>query len=405
MMVRAAAVEAARPSWWGQVKAWARRSFVTGPVDKSYRRLLAFMLIVGIGAVLSATFPLADKSLRADHPYEFVSKQLLYGGAGLLLMWGISFLSPSSLLWLARWAFIPGLIAMLMCRFSPWAHYVDGCWGWLKFSETRTVQPSEMVKVIYIALLAWVMTLGKSGDTGPRAQFRVWLMTLVVLGAMCLVLLIQQDLGMMFVVFATTLAILYLRGIPWWQIGAFALTLGLLGAGIAKFAFEERWKRVLVFLDPFVTYHEGGYHVRQMLATIARGGLGGLGLGMSPDKWGPLPTPHTDSIFCVIGAELGLLGALIVLGLVFRLADRSMKIGLRSGSAAGWYLAAGMGLLLAIQAIINIAVATVMMPCTGLTLPFISAGGSSLVSSLAAAGVVLAVSRLASTREADPECE
>lgn len=404
-MVRAATLPRERTSPRGWVRAWVARTFVFGPTDKTYRRLLMVMLLLGLGAVLSATFPLADKSLNADDQHEFVTRQLLFGGAGLLLMLGTSYLAPAVLVGISRWAFPLGLATMLMCRYSQWAHYVDGCWGWLKFGEGKTVQPSEMVKVFYVAFLAMLMASDRRQSTDWPAQKRVWAQALLAMGAMCGVLLIQQDLGMIFVVFATTLAVLFLRGIPWWQLVVVAVSLGTAGGLVAKLAFPERWNRVLVFLDPFVKYREGGEHVRQMLGTLARGGVQGSGLGMCPDKWGALPTPHTDSIFCVVGAELGLLGALLVLGLVFMLASRSLRIGLRSGDTTAWYLASGMGLLLAIQAVINIAVATAMMPCTGLTLPFISAGGSSLVASLTAAGVVLAVSRMAHRSEGrDLDC-
>ena len=118
-----------------------------------------------------------------------------------------------------------------------------------------------------------------------------------------------------------------------------------------------------------------------------------MGLGMSPDKWKGLPVPHTDSIYCVIAGELGLWGAVGLLVLIVMVAVLAFKIARRSNSRMGYFLAAGIGISLALQALVNIAVATAVIPPTGLTLPFISAGGSSLVSCLIGAGLVLAVAR------------
>jgi cell division protein FtsW len=152
-----------------------------------------------------------------------------------------------------------------------------------------------------------------------------------------------------------------------------------------------RWARVVIWWD--LPHHRGGvgYHVYGMLISLARGGVLGSGLGMSRDKWVTLPVPHTDSIFCVIGGELGLWGGLGVLALMTLLGVWAFDIARRSPHRLGWFLAAGSGLALTLQAFINIAVATAAIPVTGLTLPFISFGGTSLIACLASAGLVLAV--------------
>ena len=130
-----------------------------------------------------------------------------------------------------------------------------------------------------------------------------------------------------------------------------------------------------------------------MLIAQARGGVTGTGLGMSPDKWYSLPAAHTDSIFSVIACEFGLIGAIVVLVAFAVLTARGLKLAFGSDSSFGFYAAAGASALICLQALAHIAVNTSCMPVTGLTLPFISGGGTSLVSAAAAAGIVLAVSR------------
>lgn len=357
-------------------------------VDHVYAELVLGIVVIGIVFVFSATFPLADRTLDGDSPYSFLYKQLAFAGVGTALLLLAIALRPDQIGRLALWVAAFLVPVMLACRFSPWGREVNGTWGWIEVFGQR-LQPSEFAKVAYVVLLATV--LGRPevrGWTGGHA----WRVSLASMVTMLILLAIQEDMGMSLLIIAITLTMLFLRGfkVGWiavWAIGLFGLGLG------AALTSPERLSRLTMFLHPETDPANHGFHYCQMLAALARGGLGGAGLGMSPDKWGALPEAHTDSIFCIIGGEVGIIGAILLLAIIVSMGVRALRIAERSVDPVAWHMAAGLGFALLLQSLINVAVATVSLPCTGLTLPFISAGGSSLISSLAAAGVILSVSR------------
>ena len=155
-----------------------------------------------------------------------------------------------------------------------------------------------------------------------------------------------------------------------------------------------RLARIVTFLDPLSSDPRGdGYQIHQILIALGSGGLTGLGLGASRQKFGYIPASHTDGIFAILGEELGLLGCLLVIGLLVFLAYRGFRIALEAADSFGTVLAAGITCSLIFQAIVNIGVITASLPFTGIPLPFISFGGSSLVVSMASVGLLLSVSR------------
>lgn len=362
---------------------------VRGPVDAVYAKMVAIAVVAGIVSVFSASFPLADRALGGSHSFHFLYRQMAFALLGLVGMWGLTLMRPQTIAaWVPR-LILPGVAAMVLCVVGPWAHEVAGASRWLKFGSV-TVQPSEFVKYVYVIVLALIMSRPVKGEW---TEGLVWKHSLAAMGAMCGLLLLQEDMGMAFLVVVVTLAMLFLRGLNAWLVSGLGVTLFSLGALVVYLFFPLRWQRIIAFTDPYADPLGSGYHMCQMLAALARGGPGGLGLGMSPDKWGALPAPHTDSIFCIMGAELGLAGVALLFMLIVLMASRGLKISERAGTSVAWYMGGGVVLMLAVQSLVNIAVATVSMPCTGLTLPFISYGGSSLVSSMLAAGVVLSISR------------
>jgi cell division protein FtsW len=162
--------------------------------------------------------------------------------------------------------------------------------------------------------------------------------------------------------------------------------------------------RIATFLDPLNSDPLGpGYQIRQILIALGSGGLTGLGLGASRQKFGYIPASHTDGIFAILGEELGLLGAVLVIGLFAFLAYRGFRIALAAPDSFGTVLAAGVTCNLIFQAIVNVGVITATLPFTGIPLPFISFGGSSLVVSMASVGLLLAVSRRTAPAEEHPE--
>ena len=179
---------------------------------------------------------------------------------------------------------------------------------------------------------------------------------------------------------------------------------GLFGAGLAGVAFmvalrPYRLKRLTSFLDPWADYYGNGYQVVQSLLAIGSGGLMGVGLGEGGAKWFYLPERHTDFIFAILVEEGGLLAGLVLLLLFLAFTWRGLTIAMRVKDSFGRLMAAGLTLMITVQALVNIAIALGMMPVTGITLPFISYGGTSLVISLAAVGVLLNISKSAKMKK------
>ena len=271
-----------------------------------------------------------------------------------------------------------------MASAASWGREIGGAHRWI-----WGVQPSEFAKVAYVATVACYLA---RGPINRKNTYTVVLPIIVATALMVGVLVTQSDQGMVMLVLLLAVVLAFIGGarvrylVP---VGVGALVAGL-GYALTK---PYILLRIKAWLHPVEYVREAGGHILSMVVAIARGGGGGRGLGPSPDKATTLPMPHTDSIYCVIAGELGLWGALGTLLLMVVLVALAFKIARRSPRRLGYYLAAGLGVSLTLQALVNIGVTTATIPPTGLTLPFISAGGSSLVSSLFAAGLVLAVAR------------
>ena len=352
---------------------WGRRYFL----------LVYGLVVLGLVFVFSSSFPLAGRPVPGQgDAYAFLKTQALYAGVGLVIMVLVSHLPPESI----AAGSLPGLgVGLgLMILAIVWGRAIGGARSWL-----WGFQPSEFAKVAYIVFCATMLTRGPVNWENRRT---VILPLVAATAAMAVVLVEQSDHGMAMLIVLLALAMALLGGA---RLGYLVLlAAGAGGAGVAFAATKPYiWTRLLAWLHPDEYLQGPGYHVYNMLIALSRGGAVGMGLGMSPDKWKNLPVPHTDSIYCVIGGELGTWGALGVLVLMVLLSAWAFKIARASGSRLGWHLAAAAGLSLTLHAFVNIAVATAAVPVTGLTLPFISAGGSSLIGSMMTAGVVLSVAR------------
>ena len=246
-------------------------------------------------------------------------------------------------------------------------------------------QPSELMKLAMAVFAADLLTRRADRLSEPK---RALAPVLTVFGIAALLIVKQPDMGTALVLACITCAILFMGGVPMkpivWMVTAFA---GV--AFVVGLADPYRRDRILSFLDPSAHRSGSGYQVWQSLVGLGSGHLFGLGLGGGRQKWGILPNAHTDFIFSVVGEELGLVGAVLLLGLFFTLAWFGFRAATRAPDRFGSLLAVGVTTWITSQAIINVGAVIGILPVTGIPLPFVSFGGSSLVVTLAASGILL----------------
>jgi cell division protein FtsW len=262
-----------------------------------------------------------------------------------------------------------------------------------------SIQPGEFAKLaVVIYMGAWLSSRQRQIK---RLSYGLIPFTILV-GTTCMLLVLQPDLSTAANILATTFTMFFLAGAAWSQ-------LGLLGAGAAVGAYllvtriSYAQSRINDHLAAIRDLTKANDHVQASVEAFLNGQLFGVGLGEGTQKFGRLPFPHTDSIFAVIGEELGLVGALLVLGLYALLVYRGFVVAKKAPDLFGAMVASGICIWLAYDAMLNIAVMTALVPPTGVPLPFISFGGSSLVTAMAGVGLVLSVSRQASKAPPVPE--
>ncbi len=351
--------------------------------------LLAGVLgLVAVGAVMvySASAIQAGQSRRLGYDeFYFLKKQLLAAGIGLALMAAALKLGLRRIAALAAPLLVAAFVLLLLVPFV--GKTAGGAQRWIPLGPLQ-FQPAEAAKVAFVLWLARSLA---------RKQERIRLLSigllphLVVAGALVALCLVQKDLGTGVILFMVLFAMLFVAG-------AKVSYLLLAAAAAAPVAWHlvrsapYRWARVLAFLDP-ERYRSGpGFQLWESLLGTANGGIAGQGLGQGKGKLFYLPAAHTDFIAAVIAEEAGLLGVLLLLALFGLVLWRGLRAALNASEPFGCYAALGVTVLLGSQALVNLAVVFGLLPTKGLTLPFVSYGGSSLLTLLAAVGVLLAVS-------------
>lgn len=344
---------------------------------------VATMLILGLMMIYSATFALGYQ-LHKQPTYFFI-RQLLYMGVGTLVL--IILANIEYHIW-QKFA-IPlmavNLLLLGLVLLVGQVHF--GAQRWLFNGSYQPSELSKLAVIIYIA--AW---LASKGDQIRKVSYGL-IPFAILLGVIVGMVVLQQDLSTAMLIGLTALAMFFIAGGNLLQIILSGL-LGLLTLAVLISRSPYRLARIAAFLDPLNRDPLGdGYQIRQILIALGSGGITGLGLGASRQKFGYIPASHTDGIFAILGEELGLIGCLVVIGLFAFLAYRGFKIALAAPDSFGTILASGITCSLIFQALVNIGVVTASIPFTGVTLPLFSFGGSSLVMSMASIGLLLSVSR------------
>jgi cell division protein FtsW len=267
---------------------------------------------------------------------------------------------------------------------------VNGASRWLGYGPL-SLQPSEVAKLTVLLFVADLLARRAAWMSDVRLTL---VPVTVTFGGVAALLMLQPNLGTTLVLGSIVISVLYVAGTPILPLTALS-ALGGLAATVLALAAPYRRARVLAFLDPWKDYQDTGYQNIQSLVGIASGGITGIGLGQSRAKWGFLPYAHTDFIFAIIGEELGLVGALVVVGLFVALCVLGARAALLAPDRFGMLIAAGVTVWFGVQAFVNIGAVIGILPITGVPLPFVSYGGSSLVFSMVGAGLLLNVARQA----------
>lgn len=347
------------------------------------------LVFIGIIMVFSASWP--EAMVDFNDGYHFFRKQLISASVGFVAM---LVMMNFNYRYLKKFALPIYLLSLLsgVLLFTPLGVELKGATRWINLGFT-TFMPSDAIKFGSIIFFAAFLS-NKKSEIGTLTKGTI--PSLGIIGLSCLFIYLQPDLGTTLTLAGALMGMFFIGGM---RISHMFVMAGGAGAflfyAIAGEGNEYRMDRWTTFLDPFADKLGKGWQVVQSLYALGSGGLFGLGLGKSRQKFFYIPEAYNDFIFSIIGEELGLFGTLLVLFLFLVIIWRGIIIALKTEDIFGCYLAAGITALITVQALINIAVVTSSIPTTGITLPFISYGGTSLLFYMSGIGILLNISRYA----------
>lgn len=352
-------------------------SFHSGrlPCDLGY--FLAVILLISLGLIMVTSSSIGIAEKRFHHPFYYAWHQAAYLGIGLLT--SLIIFSLPIRFWekIARPLMLVALLCLFLVLVPGLGKKVNGSTRWLNMGVVA-IQISEFVKFCIIIYLASYIIRQRDA---LRTQFFGFVRPLILLGLISGLLLLEPDFGATVVIVSTALSMLFLAGVPFFYFLGLCLMVSLVFIALAISA-PYRLQRLTAFLDPWAYQFESGYQLTQALIAFGRGEWFGVGLGSSVQKLFYLPEAYTDFVFAVLAEELGLIGGLFVIGLYVLLVVRGMMIGLaaeKRGAVFAAFCCYGISFWIGFQAFISMGVNTGLLPTKGLTLPFLSYGGCSLI--------------------------
>lgn len=351
-------------NWWWTVDRWL---------------LAAFLSLMGLGVVLSfAASPAVAERLGLDS-FHFVTRQIVFMVPALAALIGVSFLDPRHVRRLALVMLAVSLVLMVATLYVGLE--VKGSRRWI-YLGGLSVQPSEYLKPAFVVICAWLFA-----EHARQPEIPGNLFAMILLGLVLALLVAQPDLGQTVLVLGTWGAMFFVAGLPWLWIGLLA-ALAVGGGVLAYLSFPHVAGRI----DRFLTGEGDTFQVDMGREALVRGGWFGQGPGEGTVKR-ILPDSHTDFVFAVAGEEFGLVLCFIIMALFAFVVLRGLWIATREGDDFSRFAVSGLVILFGFQAIINMAVNLQMMPAKGMTLPFVSYGGSSMIAVALTAGMILALTR------------
>lgn len=342
-----------------------------------------FLAIAGLVMIYSAAF-VADYVLIGDSSHH-LKRQLMWLGAGtiiLLVAKRFDYHRIKNMSWAVYGVSLLGLVLVLVIGVGKW-----GAQRWIDLGFF-TIQPSEYAKLGCVMVAAFLLTQLDAQVISPK---EFWGRLGLSLGAVTALVMVQPDMGTTMSILIAVFMVLVLGGISWLVVGGLTVV-GLGAVGAAILVAPYRAARLFAFLDPWSDPQGSGYQTIQALLAFGSGGLDGVGVGMSRQKFFYLPAAHTDFIFAIIGEELGLVGTLSIVLAFVLFAYAGIRIAMGAKDMYGRLLAGGLTAMIVTQALMNMAAVTNLMPVTGIPLPLVSFGGSSLTFTMLCIGIILSVS-------------
>lgn len=390
----------------GKLKSRLRLFSTRSGMDLTFFILVLALVAIGLVMVFSASY--ANASYRFDNPYYFVAQQARWAIIGVVLMIVISFFDYHHLHRLVPLFAIVTLVTLgitVVFKDTDLVPNNNGAYRWIQIGSF-SFQPSEIAKFTLVLLLAQILSAHVFSQKRRRdltrneklEQRRLMLEVLVVVVAICGLVVLERHMSATIILLLLAVIMLFVAGAPlrWFAVGGAGIA-GALLLMLATPLYSHVGGRIAGWLNPF-NPPEGvdTWQTQQSLYAIGSGQLLGLGLGNSRQKYMYLPEPQNDFIFAIVCEELGFIGALIIILMFGVLIWRGVMISLRAKDRFGMLLGIGLTMQVGIQVVLNIAVVTNTIPNTGISLPFFSAGGTSLVMLLAQMGILLSISRTSS---------
>ena len=346
----------------------------------------ALLLTIGLIMVLSASSVYSYQQNDGDS-YAIVKRQLLWVAIGLPCAWIASRLPPRFLRRFA-WLGLGVSVVLLGLTQTGLGRTVNGNTNWLGIGPL-VIQPAEIAK---LAMVLWAAHVYALKDKRLGSLNHVLVPVVPGLLAVVGLVVLGRDLGTALVLFAILLAMLWVVGAPAKLFTGALTVIGVIAIYLASTS-SERLERLTNFADPFKDFHDAGWQPAHGLWALSTGGVFGQGLGASQQKWGDLPEAHTDFIFAVLGEELGLVGTLLMIALFLTIAYAAIRVASHTAEPFVRYMTFGIVVWLLGQMIINVGMVLALLPVIGIPLPLVSYGGSALVPSLVALGLLIGFAR------------
>ncbi|HEY4122491.1 MAG TPA: putative lipid II flippase FtsW, partial [Byssovorax sp.] len=360
------------------------RSSPNGPVDSVLAA--AVIALIGFGVVMVDSASAIEATVRYHDAQFFLKRQAAFAIVSILVMWLVSRVDYRRLK-LLTYPVLLGVTGLLVVCVAGLGHRAGNAYRWIELGPVH-IQPAEMAKLGIVLWLAY--SLSKKADR--IKSFSVgFLPHLLVVGVLVILCLKQPDFGSSVVLLFLTFTLLFVAGARLPYIASFTMLMAFGAAILVKFS-GYRSARVLAWMDMDANKDGLAYQPFQSVMSFGSGGFAGLGLGHGYQNL-YLPEAHNDFISAIIGEELGFVGVLLVCSMYLLIVARGVKIALEAHDDYASFLAFGISTMFGVQALVNLAVAMAILPTKGLTLPFLSYGGSSLLVNAAAAGILLSISR------------